>query len=252
MPARPMRWTVAPLILLAAATTAAGPLTDRSSDDDVLDAMHDRGHDLKSFTADMKQDQVDGLGQSVTFRGTVKYEALAGGDARLHVTLDTKQKGEGPVQPNKREYLLEKGMLTDRDFTSKTEAHRKLVADGQSVDLFALGKGPFPLPIGQDRAKVRQLFDVTRPAPDKDAPPDPPHAIHLRLTPRAGTELARQFKTIDFWVDVQQQMPVRIETVDAKGAMDQTTDLANLHVNPGVTDADFTLAPTGPGWRVGD
>ena len=238
------------LVALLAAAAGAGPLSARSTDDQVLDALHDRGGDLRSFTADVKQTQTDLVqGNDVTYRGTVVYQQRPGGDARLHLPLDTKQKGTGPIVKSKREYLLDKGWLTDRDYSIHNDTRRQLVRPGQAVDLFSLGKGSFPLPVGQDRAQVRKLFDVSRQPPDKD---DPPHTVHLQLTPKPGTDLARQFKTIDVWVDTAQRMPVRIDTVDAKQAVEQTTDLTNLKVNPPVTDANFALPPTVGKWNTHD
>ncbi len=237
------------LLALAIGAAGAGPLTDRSTDDDVLDAMHDRGGDLKSFTADVTQVQANMVQPGVvTYRGRAAYQVVSAAESRMHLTLDTKQKEKGPVVASKKEYLLEKGWLTDRDYPSTIENRRQLVRPGQSVDLFSLGKGAFPLPIGQDRAKVRQLFDVSRPKPDPEFP-DPPHTIHLKLVPKPETDLARQFKSIEFWVDTERRMPVRIETVDAKESMDQTTDLTNLTVNPPVGDADFAL-PAVKDWKV--
>jgi outer membrane lipoprotein-sorting protein len=237
------------MVVLLAATAGAGPLSTKSTDDDVLDAMHDRGSTLKSFKADVTQKQVDSLANEVTYKGHVAFESLAGGDARLHFLIDTKKKGKGPerkVPP--REYLLANGWLTDRDYSLQNETRRQVVRPGQKIDLFSLGKGPFPLPIGQDRAQVRRLFDVSRPPADKDDP-DPPHTIHLQLTPKDGTDLARRFTTIDFWVDTDQQMPVRIET-HAPNGDDQTTDLLNLKLNTPVSDGDFTPEPLKGKWNT--
>jgi outer membrane lipoprotein-sorting protein len=229
------------LAALAVATAGAGPLTDKSSIDDVLDAMQARGGDLKSFTADVAQTMKDDVhGYDTTFRGKATFQALPGGDARLHLVFDMKQKGKHAAVPSKKEYLLQDGWLTDRDYPTNNETRRQVVQPGQKLNLFQLGKGPFPLPIGQNRQQVHLQFDVTRDPPDKD---DPPHTIHLTLTPKPDTDLARQFQTIDFWVDTDQRMPVRIETVDSRGVNDQVTDLTNLKVNPPVNDGDFTLPP---------
>ncbi len=234
------------VIGLALLCGGAGPLTDKSSIDNVLDAMQARGGDLKSFTADVTQTEVDPSSSATTiYHGHVWFQALSGGDARLRYVMTTKQKEKRPATPYAQEYLLDRGVLTDRDGSHKHDTRRQVVAPGQKLDLFELGKGPFPLPIGQDKAKVLREFDVKRvPA----AAGDPPHAVHLQLTPKPASSFAREFDTIDFWVDTRQQMPVRIETVGFHGSSDQTNDLANLKVNPPVTDADFTLPPTS-GWR---
>jgi outer membrane lipoprotein-sorting protein len=232
------RWAMTAMLI---GCGGAAPLGSASSVDDLLDAMHDRGGDLKSFTADVVQKQVDlNANTKVTYRGPVIFQALPGGDARLRLTWTSKQKGERPPVPYQAEYLLVNGWLTSRDFVSKNETRRQVVAPGQKLDLFQLGKGPFPLPIGQDRAAVLRQFDVARQPADKV---DPPNTIHLQLTPKKGGSFARQFSQVDFWIDTVQRMPVRITTTDAGVLNEQTNDLTNLKVNGPVGPADFMLPP---------
>ena len=231
---------------LALLTAGAGPLTPASTVDDVLDAMQARV-DLRSFTADVSQTLKDTThGYDTTFAGKAWFQIPAGGEARLRVAFDTKQKGKKPPVPNRKEYLLEGGWLTDRDFSLKNETKRQVVRPGDKLNLFELGKGPFPLPIGQSKAEVRKQFTVAQVPPAKG---DPANTIHLALTPKPDSTFARQFSYVDFWVDVSQQMPVRIETVDAHGVNDQVTDLTNLKVNPPLTAAAFALQPV-TGWKL--
>jgi len=53
--------------------------------------------------------------------------------------------------------------------------------------------------------------------------------------------MARHFSKIDIWVDPKSNMPVRIDTLDATGSEERTTQFSNVQVNPqkGLTDADF-------------
>ncbi len=240
-------WRAAAVVAVTLCS-GAGPLSDRSTADDVLGLMQDRGKDLRSFTADLTQTVQDlGQGNVMVYGGKVIFQAFPNGDARIHLGLDTKRVGNGPVVAEKKEYQIENGWVTDRDYRMKSENRRQLVPAGQKVDLFQLGKGTFPLPIGQDKAEVLKLFDVQKVPADKA---DPPGTIHLQLTPKKGTSFARQFTTVDFWVDTAQRMPVRIETVDAQGVMDQTNDLTNVKVNPPPQPGDFVLQAVPPTWTT--
>jgi outer membrane lipoprotein-sorting protein len=109
--------------------------------------------------------------------------------------------------------------------------------------------GPFPLPLGQDKADVHKHFDVKRLPPDKD---DPPATIHLQLAPVSGTDLARKFKKIDLWVDLKNDMPVRTSILDADGNNTTQTDLLNPKVNDPVHDSDFQMEKIGDGWDLKD
>jgi hypothetical protein len=190
------------------------------------------------------------MATSTTRTGKAWFQIKPNGDARLHIRFDEKATGDQPAKPDVKEYLLNDGWLIDRDYHAKTEVNRQVARPGEKVNLFQLGKGPFPLPIGQDKKDVHEMFEVAKVPSAKD---DPSGTIHLKLTPKPKTDFARKFSTIDIWVNEQTQMPVRIETLDRNQTTDRQTDLQNLKVNPGLTDADFTLPPIeGKGWNRHD
>ena len=220
--------------------------------DGVLNALQNSGQHLHAFTADLALTETDTvMGTGTVRNGRVWYQLQPDGTARLHVVFNDKSMNDKPAQPEKKEYLLDGPWLVDRDYPAKVEARRQIAHAGEKVNLFQLGKGPFPLPIGQDPAEVKSLFAVTRVEPAGD---DPPGTDHLKLTPKPGTDFARKIYALDVWVDRKQGMPVRIETVDAPQTTDRQTDLKNLRVNPtpGVGDGDFALPPLGPGWNQHD
>src|SRR6185503_20430076 len=112
---------------------------------------------------------------------------------------------------------------------------------GQKMNLLKLGEGPFPLPLGQDKADVHKMFEVSKQSSGgKD---DPPGTIHARLTPKPGTQFEQKFGTIDVWIDPHSRMPVKIETVDPNGVATRTTELKNIRVNTKLTAEDFKLPP---------
>jgi hypothetical protein len=221
--------------------------------DDVLDTLQTRGQNLKEFVADVKLTESDTVMGTSTIRlGKVWYQLRDNGDARFHVRFDKKGTGDKPPVDDVKEYLLNDGWLIDRDYRAKTETNRQVARPGEKVNLFQLGKGPFPLPIGQDKKDVHAQFDITKVPLAKD---EPTNTVHLQLKPKPGTDLERKFSTIDVWVDQKTGMPVRIETLDRNQTTDRTTDLDNLKVNPkpGLNDADFTLPPIdNGGWNRHD
>jgi outer membrane lipoprotein-sorting protein len=134
-------------------------------------------------------------------------------------------------------------MLVERDYNKKKETRTQVLKPGEKLDLFKLGVGPFPLPLGQKKEDVLNLFGVVKIAPDKT---DPPGTVHLQLTPKKGTSFAKDFLTIDIWVDCATTMPRRIQTVDINNTSTRTTDLTNVKINAGVSDKDFQ-EPSLPG-----
>jgi outer membrane lipoprotein-sorting protein len=230
-----------PMINPVGPTADSAALPPNATVDDVLDALHDRGQNLREFVADVELAEVDTIMSSSSKRiGKVWFQTKSNGDAKLRVRFDQRVVGERPPQSEVKEYLLDEGWLTDRDYRAKNETRYQIARPGEKVNLFQLGKGPFPLPIGQEKKAVLDLFEVTKVPPGKD---DPANSIHLQLKPKEKTDFERKFSTIDVWVDVNTKMPVRIETMDRNQTTVRTTDLKNLQVNPnpGLKDADFAL-----------
>jgi outer membrane lipoprotein-sorting protein len=231
-----------PALTLAAPADPPKPLAADANVDQVLDALDQRGKSLKEFTADVKltEETDPAFGISTVRTGKVAFQRKSDDDARIRVTFEKKIKGTKAFD-DRKEYLLDNGVLTDRDYPNKIEVRRRVMREGQKMNLLKLGEGPFPLPIGQNKEDVHKNFDVVRPPPRKD---DPQGTIHLTLKPKPGSSMARRIASLDVWVDQKTNMPVRIDTTDAASAAEtRKTELSKLVVNPQppLKDADFTL-----------
>ncbi|HEY2589864.1 MAG TPA: hypothetical protein VGI81_29235 [Tepidisphaeraceae bacterium] len=237
-----VRAQAAPLInpVGTAATNAA---SDSVAIDPVLQQLEQVGKNLKDFSAKLKLTEIDNaLGTSTVRVGDVWFAKNPDGSARIHVLFNKRIDPEThrAYPKDKVEYLLDGMYLIDRNYQTKNEVKRQVLKPGQKLNLFKLGEGPFPLPIGQDPKDVHQQFDVKRIAPDKD---DPANTTHLQLTPKPGTDLARQFHSLDVWVDNRTHMPARVDTMDVKQLTTRSTELSDISVNPpdGLPPGDFQL-----------
>lgn len=226
------------------APAAPGALRPDSSIDEILDALDARGDVLQDFSANVKLTEADTVTGDETARsGVIHYQKQGEGDARLHVVLDKRITDRGERE-EKLEYLLDDGWLVDRNYRGTVQIRRQVLEPGQKMDLLKLGEGPFPLPLGQDKADVHRLFDVKK----IDAKPDtdPAGTVHVQLVPKPGTEFERKFASIDVWVDTNEKMPRRIETLNLEKTASRTTDLENVKVNTGLNDDAFTLPKVDP------
>jgi hypothetical protein len=172
--------------------------------------------------------------------GKIWMQRVGPDDARLRVSFDRRQANDEPPKGERQEFMLAGGMLTERNYVDRTEIRRQVLQPGQKMNLLKLGEGPFPLPLGQAKEDVHKMFEVKKVAPAKD---DPAGTVHAQLTPKPGSQFADRFATIDFWVDPQSRMPVRIVTQDPNGTTQRTTELKDVKVNANLTDKEFTLAP---------
>jgi hypothetical protein len=218
--------------------STGGELKVDSSVDQILDALDQRGTGLQSFTADVSLSETDtAVGDADTRTGKVAYQLKPNGDGRIRVTFDTIDHG-GRAVKEIQIYMLDDGKLVDRNYRKKSQTTRQVLKPGEKLNLLKLGEGPFPLPIGQPKDEVYKLFDVRKNDPAKD---DPPGTVHIQLVPKPDTRFARQFKTIDVWVETKSNMPRRISTMDSAQTTLRTTELQNVQVNPKVSDSDFKL-----------
>lgn len=240
-----MRLLLALLITLIGApsfTRADAPAPADPSADPVLQHLEQVGKSLREFSGRIKLIETDNtLGQETIRAGNVWYQKRPDGSARIRVLLDRKLSEDGKrAFPEKIEYLLDGPWLIDRNYQTHNEVRRQVLKPGQKMDLFKLGEGPFPMPIGQNPQDVHRLFGVKLLSPTKD---DPANTVHLQLTPKPDTDLSRKFAAIDVWIDQKTHMPARIDTLDVKKQTTRSTELKDIVVNPpkGLSDADFTL-----------
>jgi outer membrane lipoprotein-sorting protein len=252
--ARELKLVMALLVMLAGGAAAARadvPLGPDADLDTTLDALNERGKDLKDFSADVALHTIDArTGEDMAQIGTVVFQNKGGGDSRIRVTFDRKEvdpgNGKKITQRQKLDYVLDDGWLTDRDYQKKLEVRRQVLRPGQKMNLLKLGEGPFPLPIGQDKEEVKRQFDATKEPLGQD---DPKGTIHVRLAPKKGSQFEKRFQQIDVFVDPKTRMPARIDTVEKAGTT-RSTDLTNVRLNANVKDDAFALPKIDePGWN---
>ncbi len=235
----PATMPTTPVATTLTATMDAGMI------DGTLDRLEKVGKALNDFTADATLTTIDNLSGDETARlGKVYFQTL-NDDSRIRVSFDTYEKGDRQYE-QKIEYVLQKGVLTDRNYETKVEVRRQVLKPGEKTNLLKLGEGPFPLPIGQDKAQVHELFEVT---PIAAAPSDPASTMHLKLVPKPDTQFADKFASIDVWVDEKTDFPVRIDTQDTNNTSIRRTKLENVNMNAGLKDVDFQLEAV-QGWNV--
>jgi hypothetical protein len=226
----------------------AGTLSVDSPVDDVLDALDKRGDEMKDFTAVVTLADTDtAIGNETKLTGHIWMQRLPGDDARVRVNFDRREVNE-KVTSERQEFMLAGGMFTERNYVDRKEVRRQVLKPGQKMNLLKLGEGPFPLPLGQDKADVHRMFDVSKLPP---AEGDPGGTIHVQLKPKPSSQFERRFATIDFWVDPNSRMPVRIVTEDPNGTTVRTTELKDVQVDAGLGDKEFTMPPVDEGqWRL--
>jgi hypothetical protein len=220
------------------------PLPDQPTVDQVLDALSARGRSLRSLSADVALGRTDeSTGRDTVQTGKVWLRVdPEGSDTRVRVRFEKRKSGP-KTYDEPEEFLLAGETLVNRVYKSKTENRRQVRKPGEKVNLFSLGEGPFPLPIGQDPARVKKEFQVDVLPADDGAPAN---TVHARLVPNPGTRMANKIKSMDLWIDRADHLPRRIVVEQPNDAGTRTTDLTNPTINGNLTDQDLSLPPIDP------
>jgi outer membrane lipoprotein-sorting protein len=229
-------------------TPLVKPLVDSSPIDDVLDVLDARGQGLKTFSANVDMTKTDTSDQSSTEQtGRVVFENTPEGASRARITFDGIIINDMMDKKAKNEYILDGSWLTELDYKPQKIIRRQVLKPGEKINLLKLGEGPFPLPIGQDKSAVHGEFDVKKIDLTKD---DPKRTVHIELIPKPGTQFARQFATIDVFVDETTGMPDRIVTLDRNQTVSQQTDLSDIKLNSALPNNAFDVPGETAGWAV--
>ena len=231
-------------LFLAAPTTAPADGLEP-----LLLKMQAAGEDLTTLTARVTLDDYD----FQTGANPVRPGRLAlrrgqePGDVAFHALFPAVRDGtDGPVRPEKIEYLLVGDTLVDRDYRKRVQVTRRLPPDANVGDPFKLGEGPFPLPIGQPPETVRRQFEVERYDPADAEANDLelealPGTVRLRLVPRPDSPFARDFERIELDVDPETGFPARVTTLDPAGIKLKSAAFEDVERNADLGEAAFEL-----------
>lgn len=223
-------------------------LDEKSSTDQILDALNESGQHMTSLAADVELITTDDLGDDTTRSGKFVILRSPDGDSKARLALTKVQKGN-KIFEERQEFVLEGPNLIRRMYQQKKQITDRVRKPGEKVNLLKLGQGPFPLPIGQPREDVLKEFDIS--VPDKIEPKLEHHAV-IRLSPKADTRFARKFKSIDLWVDESDNLPKRIVTVNPNGDETKTAILKNVRLNADVKPEELKLEPLPDDWTTVD
>ncbi len=247
-------------IFIAAMGIAAGAAAQTAAPHDgtdpnvvaLLDRLEARGRSLHSYQASVVYTREQGLlADSQTRIGRVVYQAAdanTGRPPRFAVRFESLIVDDA-LRKRPRAYLFDGRWLAEVHADSKQFIRREVTRPGETYDPLKIGEGPFPLPLGQKRREVLDLYHVTRIDPNDG---DPNDSTHLHLEPR-GEAPHSDLTQIDIWYSNQTLLPVKIATADDAENL-TTVWLRDAKVNQlagNDLDEQFdTTPPTKPGWKV--
>ena len=240
----------------ASSRPASNPATTRSSGDPVVDRILDglemRGAEVDTLTSELRADFLDVVAaDEQSKRGRIWFRRDKP-NPKFKVVYDKSIFGDVETD-DVHEYLFDGQWLTEKHDKSKSYVERRVVKEGEKIEPFRIGKGPFPLPFGQKKGEILEHFLVTK---VRRSPKDPPNTDHLKLIPRdTSQDMAKKYAELHFYIDRKLKLPVRIvahQRRPGSEAVDEivTVNFEKLKVNPGVSDKVLMIAkPQGREWH---
>ncbi|MEM8872946.1 MAG: hypothetical protein AAGD32_01695 [Planctomycetota bacterium] len=244
-----MQWVITVVLALTACATVEPPPPAGVHDTDALLAMLDeRGDELETLTADVTLTRIDMLSGLETTRSGKLYLDERGDTALFRVSLGDKVEEGNTFPGTATDFILRGNVLEERDHGAKRIIYRKLAEEGETVDLFALGTGPLPLPIGQDPVEVKKVFTIADVADPAEGPEGLPT---LALEPKPEQELSKRFVAVELWIDPALKMPRQVIVVGVDDI--QTLVLDNVVINQDIAGENFNIeAPDQAEWEIRD
>ena len=203
---------------------------------DRLEKKGDQVRDIQSRITYTKFDPV--LEDKQVFTGILRFKEDKP-NPRFFIRFD-KVSQEGVSRESKEWHVFDGEWYIEAREKTKTIVKRQVVRPGEQVNVFRLGQGPFPLPFGQKKSDIEQHFTVKLiPA----QPADPPNAVHLECMPKPRTDMEKKYGKVDFYIDKDLDLPVRVRTTEKSENVEVTADLpaASIEVNKGLAGSELNL-----------
>jgi hypothetical protein len=209
--------------------------------DQILDRLEKKGdqvRDIQTRITYTKNDPV--LEDKQVFQGILRFKQDKP-NPRFFIRFD-KFIQEGVTRDSKEWHVFDGQWYIEAREKTKTIVKRQVVRPGEEVNVFRLGQGPFPLPFGQKKADIEKHFAVKL-IPSK--PADPPNSYHLECTPKPGTDMEKKYGKIDFHIDKDLNLPVRVRTTEKSENVEVTADFpaSSIEVNKGLAGSELNLPP---------
>lgn len=213
----------------------------------VLDTFEAAGNKLETVQTDVDFEVIDLIaGDTEKRTGVLHYSRETDKrPPRFHVLFETVKLGDARPVKRQLEYGFDGYWLTIKKTRLKQMTRYQVATEGQRIDPFRLGRGPFPVPFRQKTETIVEYFNV-RKMPDRKS--DPKNTIRLRLSPREHHAKDIRFSRMDIWIDSESYLPVKVRARDEKSLT--TVVFEDLKTDVKIPDKVFEVPDPPLGWHV--
>jgi outer membrane lipoprotein-sorting protein len=207
------------IIAALVATSTAAPVAPNGNLDQILAKMQAAAKNIATLRASLEQrKRLVQIGGSENYKGNLIFKH-AGRNDWVRINYSNGQQ----VSVDPKEIVLYQPRIKQAIITTRG----KLASENQE---FAFFSAPYSL----TTAQMKQRYDIVHVG---DENVGGTNTSVLQLTPK-GQSAVKQMK---WWVSQSSWLPVKSEMIDAKSGDVTTFTLANMEMNPKISDGDFKI-----------
>jgi len=205
--------------------------------DRILDRLERKGDTVDSIEAAIEFTKIDpALDETQEYKGILRFKQ-AKPNPRFFIRFD-EHKQDKVVKKKKQWHVFDGQWYIETRDDSNVITKRQMVRPGEALEVFKLGRGPFPLPFGQKKADILNLFSVALAPP---GPKDPPQTDHLACTPLPNTDLAKKYATVHLYIDRTLDLPMRVQTVEKEEEKEIIASFSSIRLNTGMVTSQLDM-----------
>lgn len=217
------------------------PSSGDTETDRILDRLEAKGKAISGLASKLTYKYVTGppVEDTMTKLGRLLFKrALPGQTNSMFLIEFDKRIADGAQMKRIEKFAFDGEWLTEFNETSRSVTRRQIVRQGERIDPFKLGSGPFPMPFGQKRDEILHEFDVTRQKPELE---DLPGTTHLHCVPRPGTQLSQKYSRVEIYIDRKIELPIRIVSESKKDGSRIEVDFKEIDISAAPAGSRFTI-----------
>jgi outer membrane lipoprotein-sorting protein len=131
----------------------------------------------------------------------------------LRINFETLKEDDGAPRDYKDEYIFDGRWLTHIDYQTEQVKRYEQAEEGEQIDAFELVRQSFPI-IGFTKVEeLEQDFEIKFIEQKSTKAGD---FVQLNLKPKPESQYAEDYVSIDFWIDIQIDLPSKIAAVNTE------------------------------------
>lgn len=210
--------------------------------DSILDRLEAEGRKINDLRCDIDWQIEDArVFEKTVKRGSLMFH-IAEPSPMFRIDFTKLLDSDGTVRSRLEQHTFDGRWYTEARESTRTIVRREVVREGEKVDLFSIGSGPFPIPFRQKKQDILRHFKVTL-----EAGSEAFH--HLKCVPRNDSHLADDYREIHFRISRKLGLPVSITLHQKKDGKVVTVNFKRVRINTALSRELFKIDPP-KGWHT--